>query len=165
MRKIRFGITSSLAALLVVFALGCGKETVSIPDTTAPTVLSTTPAQGATGVALTSAVQASFSKAMNSATLTTATFTLTGPGATAVPGAVTYTATGFVATFTPTLALTPSTLFTATITTGAQDQASPANALAAKYVWTFTTGTAPDAIPPTVTSTIPANGASGVPIN
>ena len=134
MRKIRFGITSSLAALLVLFALGCGKETVSIPDTTAPTVLSTTPAQGATGVALTSAVKASFSKAMNSATLTPATFTLTGPGATAVPGTVTYTATGFVATFTPTSPLAPSTLFTATITTGAQDQASPANAVAAKYV-------------------------------
>src|SRR6202011_5889885 len=100
-----------------------------------------------------------------SATLTPATFTLTGPGVTAVPGTVTYTATGFVATFTPTSPLAPSTLFTATITTGAQDQASPANAVAAKYVWTFTTAPLPVVVVPTVTASSPLNGATGVALN
>jgi hypothetical protein len=149
---------------MVMFAIGCGKQTVYIPDTTPPTVLSTTPAQGATGVALSSAVRANFSKAMNPATLTATTFTLTGPGTTVVPGTVTYTATGFAATFTPTLPLAPSTVFTATITTGAQDQASPANALAARYVWSFTTAALPVVLP-TVTAASPLNGATGVPLN
>jgi hypothetical protein len=45
MRKYRFGFTYWLAALLVVFVVGCGQETVSLPG-----VVSVTPLQGATGV-------------------------------------------------------------------------------------------------------------------
>lgn len=162
MRRMRFGITSSLAALLVLLAVGCGKQTVSILDTTAPTVVSTTPVAGATGVAVNTTIQATFSKAMNAATLP-GSFTVTGPGGTAVGGSVTSNSTGFTATFTPAAPLAPSTLYTGTITTGAQDQASPANALAAKYVWTFTT--VPPPIVPVVTVTSPFNGATGVPVN
>jgi len=80
-----------------------------------------------------------------------------------VAGTVVYTASGSIATFTPTAALAASTLFTATITTGAQDLAG--NALAGNYVWTFTTGVAPNTTKPTVISTIPLNLATGVPIN
>ena len=54
-------------------------------------------------------------------------------------------------------------MFTATVTTGATDLAG--NALASNYVWTFTTGAAPDTTPPTVVSTIPLNAATGVAIN
>ena len=77
---------------------------------------------------------------MNPATINATTFTLTGPGATVVPGLVAYAAIGNTLTFTPTANLAPSTLFTATITTGAQDLAG--TGLAANYVWTFTTGAA-----------------------
>lgn len=164
MGKCRIGITWFLALSLVSFGLGCGKETVSIPDTTPPTVLSTTPVQGATGVASNSNVTATFSKPMNARTLNATTFTLTGPGAAAVAGTVTYVAAGSIATFTPTAPLAPGTLFTATITTGAQDQASPANALAANYVWSFTTAALP-VIRPTVVSTTPVNGATGVAVS
>jgi hypothetical protein len=76
---------------------------------------------------------------MDSATLTTTTFTLTGPGLTAVTGVVSYA--GTTATFNPSANLLGSTLYTATITTGAEDVAG--NALAANHSWTFTTVEAP----------------------
>ena len=121
-----------------------------------PTVVSTVPVNAATGVAVNTLVTATFSAAMDSTTITGATFTLTGPGATPVPGAVTNS--GSTATFTPTNVLAASTLFTATITTGAKD--TTGNPLAANYVWTFTT-----APPPTVLSTSPLNAATAVALN
>jgi hypothetical protein len=103
------------------------------PDITTPTVSSTIPA-AATGVAVNSAVAATFSESMNPLTITTATFTLK-QGVTPVLGAVTYV--GVTAVFTPSSALAYSTTYTATITTGAKDLAG--NALASNYVWSFTT--------------------------
>jgi ice-binding like protein/Big-like domain-containing protein len=124
--------------------------------TGAPTVISTVPATGATAVAVNTLVTATFSEGMNPTTINGTTFTLTGPGATPVGGAVTYS--GSTATFTPTTILAANTLFTATITTGAKDPAGAA--LAANFVWTFTT-----AAPPTVVSTVPVNGATTVALN
>jgi ketosteroid isomerase-like protein len=121
-----------------------------------PTVVSTIPANGATAVAVNAPISATFSRAMDPATITSATFTLTGPGTTPVAGTVGYT--GSVATFTPTTVLTTSTLYTATITNGAKDPTGAS--LAANFVWTFTT-----AAPPTVVSTIPINGATAAAVN
>ena len=100
---------------------------------------------------------------MNPATMTAATFTLTGPGATSVGGAVTYNSTSNIVTLTPASNLAPLTLFTATVTTGAKNLSG--TAMAANFVWTFTTGAAPDITPPTVISTNPLNLATGVPLN
>jgi hypothetical protein len=130
---------------------------------TIPRVTSTIPANGATGVPLNQKISATFSEAMNSATITTATFTLAGPGATAVAGAVTYVAGSDTAIFAPTANLTASTLYTATITTGAMNPQG--NALPANFVWTFTTGTTTQTSAPTIISTNPANGATAVPLN
>ena len=160
MGRVRTGISSLVAALVLIFLIGCGQETVTIPDTTPPVVTSTTPVSNAVGVSLAQVVSATFSKPMNPSTISGTTFTLTGPGAVAVAGTVAYTSTGSVATFTPSASLSPGTLYTATITTGAQDTATPANALAANYVWSFTTVV----VPPTVISTIPLSGATGVPL-
>jgi hypothetical protein len=126
--------------------------------TTAPpaTVISMIPVNGASATTVNTAVSATFSEAMNPATITAATFALTGPGATSVAGVVTYS--GTIATFTPSALLATGTLFTATITTGAKDPGGAASA--ANFEWTFTT-----VVPPTVVSTVPANGASGVPVN
>jgi hypothetical protein len=130
-------------------------------DTTAPTVLSTDPANLVTGVALNKKVAVAFSEAMDPLTMTTANFTLKGPGTTPVLGTVTYV--GTTATFTPTLNLAPSTTFTGTITTGAKDLAG--NALGSNFVWTFQTGTSTDLVAPTVISTNPIHTAINVPIN
>ena len=130
---------------------------------TPPTVSSTIPLIGATGIPLNQIVVATFNQAMNPATINSSTFTLTGPGTTAVSGLVAYAAVGDALTFTPTANLAPSTLFTATITTGAQTLAG--TALASNYVWTFTTGTTTATTAPEIVSTVPANAATDVPLN
>src|SRR2546427_8278414 len=97
---------------------------------------------------------------MDPLTITPVTFTLK-QGPTAVAGTVTYA--GVTATFTPAGNLAPLTTFTATVTTGAKDLAG--NALAANFVWSFTTGATPDTTRPTVSATVPANAATGVAIS
>ncbi len=129
-------------------------------DIVAPTVISTDPANAATGVALNKKIAAVFSETMNPLTINTTTFLLKN-GATTVIGTVTYA--GTTALFSPTVNLLPNTLYTATITTGATDLAG--NAMVANYVWSFTTGTIADIIRPTVISTDPAPGATGVLLN
>ena len=136
--------------------------TGAAPDTTPPTVSSTSPANAATGIALNSSVSATFSKAMTNSTLSTTSYTLrTTAGGATVTGAV--NVSGNTATFTPTVALAGSTQYTATISTAANDAAG--NALAANFSWSFTTGAAPDTTPPTVSSTSPANAATGIALN
>jgi len=128
-----------------------------------PTVISTIPLNGAVAVPLNQTISATFSVAMDPATINSTTFTLKGPGATAVPGLLAYAAIGNTLTFTPTAHLAPSTLFTATITTGAKDLADVG--LASNYVWTFTTGAAVVVVAPELVSTAPANTATDVPLN
>ncbi|MGA8059886.1 MAG: Ig-like domain-containing protein [Candidatus Binataceae bacterium] len=129
-------------------------------DTTDPTVTSTNPANLALDVGTNQKITATFNKGMNSSTLTTTTFTLTGPGATPISGTVTYTTIGTTATFKPSSALAANTLFTAKITTGVRDLAG--NPLASAFTWSFTTGAIPDSTAPIVSSTIPADGAMSV---
>jgi hypothetical protein len=151
-----------LSVFLITGCGGGGETGHWLPgsDTTAPTVSSTVPANAATGVPIGNKLTATFSEAMDPATITTTTFTLK-QGATAVPGTVTYA--GVTAVFTPASNLAASTTYTATITTGAKDLAG--NALASDYVWSFTTGAAPDTTAPTVTAVVPLNNAAGVAIN
>jgi hypothetical protein len=137
--------------------------TAALPTPIPPSVISTIPAGLAIGVPLNQIVSATFSTAMNPATINSTTFTLTGPGATPVSGLVAYAAVGNTLTFTPTANLAASTTFTATITTGAKNLAGIA--LASNYVWTFTTGTAPVLVSPEIVSTNPANAAPNVPLN
>lgn len=109
---------------------------------TCPLVISTSPVDGATGVSTSTTVSATFNVAMDQATLTTSTFTLTsGSSPMPVGGTVSYNSTTKTATFTPSGALAASTVYTATLTTGVKSQgfAGPGCALANAYVWSFTT--------------------------
>jgi hypothetical protein len=153
MRKLRFIQIWILVILSALLMVGCGRERSGF---VAPLVISTNPANLATGVPVTQIVTATFNTAMNPTTVNTVTFALAGPGGAALMGTVSYS--GTTATFTPAANLLPSTAYTGTITTGATDPAG--NPLAANFVWTFTTGTIPR-----VTSTIPVNIATGVPLN
>jgi hypothetical protein len=134
----------------------------TIADTTPPTVLSTSPANGATAVPITAVVTVTFSEAMDSASVATGgAFTLTATVAgTLVTGTVTYNMDTHVATFTPSSPLSNNIGYTATITTGVKDLAG--NFMAAPKVFAFTT--IADTTPPTVLSTSPSNGATAVPI-
>jgi hypothetical protein len=135
---------------------------LTVPAPTPPTVISTVPLNLATSVPVNQAIAATFSVAMDAASIDTTTFKLTGPGVTPVTGVVTYVAAGSIATLTPDTNLASNTVYTATITTGARDLED--TALAKNYVWSFTTAAGPTDVPPTVLATIPLNGAVDVSI-
>ncbi|MGV8923085.1 MAG: ice-binding family protein [Thermomonas sp.] len=129
------------------------------PAALAPTVIAVTPARDATNLPTnTRAITATFSEAMDPATVTApTTFTLACPTGTPKLGAVTYAAATNTATLTLTSDLPPSTTCTGTITTAAKD--STGTAMAANYTWNFTTGLGSDVTPPTVIAVTPTNGA------
>jgi hypothetical protein len=128
-------------------------------DSRAPSVSSVTPANGATNVSPTTTVTATFSEAMDPATITTSTFLLADPAGSAVPATVSYSSTNPRATLTLTGHLLAATTYTATVKGGASGVKDVAgNALAADRVWSFTV----DSTAPTVSAIAPANGATGV---
>ncbi|GAA4443287.1 hypothetical protein GCM10023170_019400 [Phytohabitans houttuyneae] len=110
----------------------------STPDTTPPAVTTRTPAAGATGVATTTTVTATFDEPVQGGTVAMA---LRDPGGVAVPGAVAYDSAARRATFTPSAALAASTAYTAAVS-GAADTSGN---VMAPVSWTFTTaaGTPP----------------------
>jgi hypothetical protein len=118
-------------------------------DTTAPTVSSVTPQEGATGVAVGANVTATFSEAMDASTINDAegdgSFTLTKQGATTPVGAsVSYDATAKKATLNPSVNLEAGTTYTATLkggSSGVKDLAG--NPLASDKTWSFTTAVSP----------------------
>src|SRR5437868_72382 len=150
MRKLMVANNLVLASLMALVVAGCGdpdKNASAGPGspTSPPTVIAVTPPAGSTLVCPnTPVVTATFSKAMNPATINSSTFTLNAGGSN-IPGQVTYVAATNIATFTPSAALPASTTFTATVTTGAADTFG--NHLAANFTWTFTTS-APCPPPP-----------------
>ncbi|NQT31163.1 MAG: Ig-like domain-containing protein, partial [Deltaproteobacteria bacterium] len=105
-------------------------------DTTPPTVSSTSPTAGATGVSLDTAVTATFSEAMDASTITTGSFTIAG-----VSGSVSYNSGTYTATFTPSADLAYDTTYTASLSTAVTDAAG--NPMASAYSWRFTTESAP----------------------
>ncbi len=156
MRKYRIGFMCLLATLVVAFMAGCGMETVSIPG-----VVSVTPAQGATSVALDATISATFNQPMSAASINTTTFTVAGPGGVALAGTVTLDSTGTIATFVPTGGtLAYGTTYTATITRGASTPGG--SGLIGPYVWSFSTIGAVAPGVPTVVSITPVPGLANV---
>jgi hypothetical protein len=83
-------------------------------------------------------ITATFSEPMTASTISTTTFSVTAPGAVAVPGAVSYNDAINTAIFTPSVALAAATYYTATISVGAKD--ATGNPMSSGKVWSFTTG-------------------------
>src|ERR1041384_7811623 len=140
---------------LILVACGDNQTTPPGGSGNAPTVSSTVPANAGAAVAVNLPITATFSRAMDPATLTVSTFLLK-QGSIAIAGAVTYT--GNTAKLTPASALPSNTLLTATITAGGKDTSGMA--LAADYTWSFTTVAAGAA--PQVSATTPSDGATNV---
>lgn len=123
--------------------------TTAPPDTTAPTVVSTIPAASATNVSLQTTVRASFSEAMQAASISTATVELRDPANALVAATVTYDGGTTAAVLTPNAALAANTTYTARVIGGASGVKDLAgNPLANTYSWTFTTGGDPCASAP-----------------
>jgi hypothetical protein len=129
--------------------------TVAAPP--APTVSSTSPASGATGVAASVTPSATFSQTV---TASSVTFTLKDASGTSISGSTSLNGAGTTATFTPSSALAYSTQYTATVS-GATN--ATGQTMASPYTWSFTTAAAPPA--PAVNSTSPASNATGVAIS
>lgn len=106
-------------------------------DTTAPTITSTVPAADATGVAVTSDVTITFSKALRATTINDANFMLLDDTLSPVAVTITVDADNKVVTLDPASDLTATTTYSIIVTTGVKDLAG--NALAATSVTTFTT--------------------------
>ena len=110
-------------------------------DVTAPQVLSITPANNSTGIALNIHPTATFDETLDPGTVTTSTVILTGPGNVTVPGVA--SVSGSVITFTPNTDLAIGTAYTLTLKGGLNEpliKDLSGNALGADYSWTFTTG-------------------------
>jgi hypothetical protein len=121
-----------------------------------PYVASVSPAAGATGVGTTSAITATFSRGMTASSLTGSSVTLTGPGG-PVAASLSYNSGTNTVSLQPNAPLAFNSVYTVQIASSVA--ADDGSAMGTPYAWSFTTG-AP--VPPQVTSTVPANGASGV---
>jgi PKD repeat protein len=105
-----------------------------------PKVKSVSPARGATTVAVTSSVSATFTKAMNSTTVNGQTVELFAPNSVPVAATVSYNTSTHAATLTPTAPLAYSTSYTVVVvggSSGVKDLAG--NAMSVNYTWSFTT--------------------------
>lgn len=121
-------------------------------DTTAPEVLATVPSDNAADVPNSSVLQVLFTEPMDPASVTLAVTPAVALGT------ASWNAGGTLATWTPAAVLPLGTSFTATAS-----GADPAgNVLAAPYVFTFSTAALPDTEAPTLESSSPASGATGV---
>jgi Domain of unknown function (DUF4082)/Bacterial Ig-like domain/Bacterial Ig domain len=116
--------------------------TTAAPDTTPPTVMATSPVNGATGVAVSAAVAVTFNEAIDPATVSASTFELRNAANALVAASISYNAAARTATLTPAAVLPANTTLTATVRGGATDprvKDIANNALAANASWSFTT--------------------------
>jgi methionine-rich copper-binding protein CopC len=151
--KYTLTITTSAKSVVTNLAAPYSSQFTTAP---APVVVSATPANNATGVALSAPVTVTFSEAMTPV-VTHNAFSLKN-GTTIVAGTFSWDPLGKSMTFTPSAKLLPATNYTLTITTGAQS--ATGGPLAAPYSAQFTT-----APPPTVLATWPANNVTGAAVN
>jgi hypothetical protein len=110
---------------------------ITLDNPSAPRLAAGSPADGATNVARTVAVGATFSRAMDASTITSSSFTLEKNDGTAVAGSVSYDAATSTATLTPAAALDYSTTYTARLRTSIK--AADATPLQFVASWAFTT--------------------------
>ena len=127
-------------------------------DTRGPTLVSTSPVNAATNVAVNSTISALFSEPLNPLALDATTFQVTVDGFSGIlPG--TLSAAGNGVTFTPLSPLPPNRIVRAYVTAPLEDLAG--NDI--PYTnWYFTTGATADATPPSVLSVTPMDGAADI---
>ncbi|MBZ0244642.1 MAG: ice-binding family protein [Cyclobacteriaceae bacterium] len=159
-------MTSIVILFLAAVVAGCRDENVEKVGQ-CPEVVSTNPANLATGVAQSQVITVTFNGAIDPATITPDVLVILGTDgsggrvskASQVLSVLTYDAETFTMSYTPSVKLTANTTYTGTVSTAVKDPYG--NALQVPYVWSFTTGAPPV---PSVVSTIPANQAVNVPL-
>ncbi|MEK6686832.1 MAG: Ig-like domain-containing protein, partial [Gemmatimonadota bacterium] len=131
------------------------------PDTNGPTVVAVSPVNGAVGVSVGTTVEVTFSEAMDAATITNGTISLSNSSG-VVAGTVAYYGSTNTAVLTPGSPLAFSTLYMVVVANGGAGVKDVAgNALTNVFTASFTTQD-PDLTRPTVVAVSPVNGAVGV---
>jgi hypothetical protein len=110
--------------------------TTSSTDVSPPTVVGTTPSNGATGVAISSTITATFSEVVKSITVNPATFIVKTSTGTSIAGTVKLSSDGKTGIFTPSSRLASSTSYTATVRS-VRDLAG--NTMVTPKIWSFKT--------------------------
>ncbi len=131
------------------------------PETQGPQLQGLSPQNKATGAPLNSLVVAQFNEPISVISATTGL--QLQQGGTPIPGAVALSNGNTLLTFTPSAALQPSTVYTVAVTNGITDVAE--NPLMNPGSFTFTTGTTPDTITPSVKLVDPPNATFGIGLN
>jgi hypothetical protein len=125
-----------LAASFVLSLTACGGRFLDV-GFSPPSVVATSPSDGATNVSVNASVIAKFNAAINPAAIDVASFTLQ-QGVNAIPAFVSYDAATNQASLDPLTPLEPSLAYTATLSVSAPD--AQGNPEATDFVWSFTTG-------------------------
>ena len=125
-----------LLSVLFFLLAGCKKDNFEGEIFGNCPVVTTDPVNGAIDIAVNKVIGLSFNTDMKGSTVNTTTVLLK-QGGSAIAGSVGPTTNGKQFTFDPTIDLLPFTTYTGTVTTGAKDTLG--TAMAADYVWTFTT--------------------------
>ena len=130
-----------------------------------PAVLAVSPAHTQSVVGTNATVDALFSQSLDPTTVTSSTFSVNSGSA--IPGTYSFLATdrgpNTLVRFTPTVPFAPSGTFTVAITVGIKNTAGIP--LLSAISATFSTGTAADTVPPTVTQVLPPSGSLDVATN
>ena len=154
------GFTDLAGNAATTFTSGFTTGSYSTPVRTGPTVLSVSPANGMTAVAVNTPVVMTFSAAVNPLTVNTSTFQVYSTANNDVV-AGTYAVSGAVVTFTPAGPL-PGSATMRVYEYGVQDAAGNT---ASSSNTTFTTAATADTTAPTVVMVTPSNGQTGVGLN
>ena len=144
----------------ILSSLGCsnGESSQQVLPPTTPVVVSSVPASGTSAVPFNTSIAVTFNVDIDPATLTPSTFYVSN-----VSGTVAYNATNVTAVFHPAAPMAANTTYTVVLTTGIKSTAGAT--FAQQYSFSFSTGNVPDTTPPTITTVVPANGSTNVPLN
>lgn len=129
----------------VTFATNATNPTPPVTDTTAPSISAVSPSNGATNVSTSTSIAATFSEALDSATINSNTFVLQDANNALVPATVSYNTATRTATLQPSNLLATGATYRATVrggTTQPRVQDLAGNALATNSTWSFTTAAA-----------------------
>ncbi len=145
---------------VVPFSSSFTTGTSAVANTTTPTVVRVSPANGAAAVLSTTPIVLTFNEAIDGTTLSEANLPISVSGSNGVlAGSYTLDATGTVVTFTPISPLPGNSTIVVQVGSGVSDLSGNG---ANSFYSSFNTGTGTDTTVPTVTMVTPQNGAAGI---
>jgi len=151
-------VISGLFLILLLFLSGCGVS-IEGPDVGSPSVVDFFPRKNSVDVRVDAEIRVTFSEEMAVDSINSSSFIVSGDEN--VPG--TFHVANNIVTFTPSGSLSPGKTYTVIVKKTVTDLVG--NQMKEFDGWTFSTGIKLDRLPPVVHRTVPASGATGVPLN